>query len=218
VKDPGVPAACSGGERDPARGVNKQKGNDMNAKRKVTVKKQGNPKELAVDQKSEETQAKAIARAALRPPVQAALSLIEYNKVFGELSLNDLVEQLDSQCHIANQGNLKRAEDILVTQAQTLDTIFNNLARRAARAEYVVQLEANLRLALKAQAQCRTTLEALAAIKNPQPVAFFQQANIAHGPQQVNNMPPIPVSAPPDTSISAEFKKPQTQLLGDKNG
>ncbi len=218
MKDPGVPAACSGGERDPARGVNKQKGNDMNAKRKVTVKKQGNPKELAVDQKSEETQAKAIARAALRPPVQAALSLIEYNKVFGELSLNDLVEQLDSQCHIANQGNLKRAEDILVTQAQTLDTIFNNLARRAARAEYVVQLEANLRLALKAQAQCRTTLEALAAIKNPQPVAFFQQANIAHGPQQVNNMPPIPVSAPPDTSISAEFKKPQTQLLGDKNG
>jgi hypothetical protein len=37
-------------------------------------------------------------------------------------------------------------------------------------------------LALKAQSQCRATLETLAAIKNPQPVAFVRQANIAHGP------------------------------------
>jgi len=44
-----------------------------------------------------------------------------------------------------------------------------------------------LRLALKAQSQCRTTLETLAVIKNPAPVAFVRQANIAHGPQQVNN-------------------------------
>src|SRR5690606_26950893 len=43
-----------------------------------------------------------------------------------------------------------------------------------------------MRLALKAQSQCRTTLETLAAIKNP-PVVFAKQANIAHGPQQVNN-------------------------------
>jgi hypothetical protein len=181
----------------------------MHAKRKVTEKKQGNPKELAVDQKSEETQAKAIARAALRPPVQAALSLIEYNKVFGELSLNDLVEQLDSQCHITNQGNLKRAEDILVTQAQTLDAIFNNLARRAARAEYVVQLEANLRLALKAQAQCRATLEALVAIKNPQPVAFVQQANIANGPQQINYGSADPAAV----RSSEEFENQRNELL-----
>ena len=43
-----------------------------------------------------------------------------------------------------------------------------------------------MRLALKAQGQCRATLETLAAIKNP-PVVFARQANIAHGPQQVNN-------------------------------
>jgi hypothetical protein len=34
-----------------------------------------------------------------------------------------------------------------------------------------------LRLGLKAQSQCRATLETLAAIKNPRPVAFVQQAN-----------------------------------------
>ena len=43
-----------------------------------------------------------------------------------------------------------------------------------------------MRLALKAQAQCRSTIETLAAIKNP-PVVFARQANIANGPQQVNN-------------------------------
>jgi hypothetical protein len=32
----------------------------------------------------------------------------------------------------------------------------------------------------------RMTLESLATIKNP-PVVYARQANIAHGPQQVNN-------------------------------
>ena len=44
-----------------------------------------------------------------------------------------------------------------------------------------------LRLMLKAQSQCRTTVETIAELKNPRPVAFVKQANIAHGPQQVNN-------------------------------
>lgn len=43
-----------------------------------------------------------------------------------------------------------------------------------------------MRLALKAQAQCRATLETLANTKKP-PVVYARQANIAHGPQQVNN-------------------------------
>jgi len=47
---------------------------------------------------------------------------------------------------------------------------------------------------LKAQSQCRATLEALAAIKNP-PIVYARQANIAAGPQQVNNGVPGPVRA-----------------------
>jgi hypothetical protein len=38
----------------------------------------------------------------------------------------------------------------------------------------------NMRFGLKAQAQCRATLETLAAIKNP-PTVFARQANIADG-------------------------------------
>lgn len=50
-------------------------------------------------------------------------------------------------------------------------------------------METLLRLALKAQTQCRATLETLAAIKNP-PVIFAKQANIANGQQQINNVSP----------------------------
>ena len=44
-----------------------------------------------------------------------------------------------------------------------------------------------LKLALRAQNQCRATAETLAMIKNPPNVSFVGQANIANGPQQVNN-------------------------------
>ena len=52
---------------------------------------------------------------------------------------------------------------------------------------YLATTESYLRLALKAQAQSRATVEALAEMKNPHPVSFVKQANIAHGNQQVNN-------------------------------
>lgn len=145
------------------------------------------PKALKVAQQPTEGRSEALAHASLRPTVQAALTLVDYNKSFGELSINTVVDDLGKQCELASGGDLKRAEAILTAQAHTLDAIFHNLARRAQRVEYLNQLDTNMRLALKAQAQCRATLETLAAIKNPQPVAFVRQANIAHGPQQVNN-------------------------------
>ena len=62
-----------------------------------------------------------------------------------------------------------------------------NLARRAQEQDYMKNMEAFLRMALKAQNQCRMTLETLAKIKNP-PVVFARQANINNGgQQQVNN-------------------------------
>jgi hypothetical protein len=51
------------------------------------------------------------------------------------------------------------------------------------------------------QAQCRAVLQTLFEMKNPHPVAFVKQANIANGPQQVNNEVSAP--APPRAAISA---------------
>jgi hypothetical protein len=42
-------------------------------------------------------------------------------------------------------------------------------------------------MALKAQAQSRATIQALVELKFPRQATFVRQANIANGPQQVNN-------------------------------
>jgi len=80
--------------------------------------------------------------------------------------------------------------------------------------QYMNATETYLRLALKAQGQCRATLETLAMIKNPQPVAFVRQANIAHGPQQVNNAS----AQPGESSRARESENQQNKLLESQNG
>lgn len=176
---------------------------------------QKDPKVLRIPQKHSETLADAVAHASLRPTVQAAMTLMEYNKSVGQISINTLVADLEKQCKLANKGELTRAEALLMTQAHTLDALFNNLARRAAlnMGEYMNAAETYLRLALKAQGQCRATLETLAVIKNP-PVAFVRQANIAHGPQQVNNRP----FQPEEPSRARETRIQQNKLLEEQNG
>jgi hypothetical protein len=74
-----------------------------------------------------------------------------------------------------------------MAQAVALNANFANLALRAQVnvGEYLDAAERYMCLALKAQGQCRATLETLALVKNP-PV-FARQRNIANGPQQVNN-------------------------------
>lgn len=110
---------------------------------------------------------------------------------FGDSGLTESVEVLTDKVAKVVAGDLSGAEAMLTAQATALDAIFTEMARRAAlnMGEYLAASDTYMRLALKAQSQCRTTLEALAEIKNPRSVAFVKQANIAHGPQQVNNAP-----------------------------
>jgi hypothetical protein len=193
------------------------KENVMTAKKKTTSTpkpKKEDPNALKLTQQPAETSANTRAHASLRPTVQAALTLMDYNKCFGDLSINTLVDDLGKQCDLASSGDLKRPEAILTAQAHTLDAIFHTLARRAQRVEYLNQFDTNMRLALKAQAQCRATLETLAEIKNPKPVAFVRQANIAHGPQQVNNG----TVQPGEASRARETENRPNELLEAKNG
>jgi len=158
--------------------------------------------------KPDVTSCRSIARALLHPSIQAAITLKEYTP--GDAELIGLVEELASQEKAVNDGNLKRAEGMLMVQAHTLDAIFNNLARRAAMnmGEYLDATDRYMRLALKAQSQCRATLETLAAIKNPAPVAFVRQANIGYH-QQVNN----PAGPAPRAPHAREIENPQNELL-----
>ena len=56
------------------------------------------------------------------------------------------------------------------------------IERRSVERQALPQWDAYRRMAMKAQSQCRMTLE-LAELKNPRPVAVVKQANIANEPQ-----------------------------------
>jgi len=157
----------------------------MSGKRKETKKPK--PGQIQAVGAPSEDEGLVIARTVLRPTVQAAATLREFGKSFGDLELPGLIEALTTQTEAVNEGDLGRGEAMLAAQAHTLDAIFNNLARRAINSEYLEKLSTYLKLALRAQAQCRATWESLAAIKNPPVMGYVRQANIAHGPQQVNN-------------------------------
>jgi hypothetical protein len=76
--------------------------------------------------------------------------------------------------------------------------------------------ETYMRLALRAQSQSRSTLETLSVVKNPPAIAFVKQANIANGPQQVNNgHGPTPSGRVPRVG---EPSKSQSKLLEQEHG
>ena len=118
---------------------------------------------------------------------QNAVGILSWSKFAGEADLQELVNDLGEQTKKVQDGDMRPVEGMLYRQAKTLETMFTSLARRAANQDGLKQFQVNLTLALKAQAQCRATLEALAEIKNPRPVQFVKQANMTTGPQQVNN-------------------------------
>ena len=136
---------------------------------------------------AEPEKAAARAKMALLPCVNAAAVVVSYTNPLGEQDVGALVDSLSAGMDDLWAGDMKRSEAMLYGQAHALQAIFMNLARRAASQEYLKQWEAYLRMAMKAQNQCRMTLETLATIKNP-PVVFARQTNINNGgQQQVNN-------------------------------
>jgi len=137
-----------------------------------------------------------------------------YGKGFGDLDMFALMDALGEQIQAANDGDMGRAEGMLITQAHTLDAMFNNLARRAINASSLDNLDRYLKLSLRAQSQCRSTWEAVSTIKNPPVMGYVNQANIAHGHQQVNNAPAT-ASESPRTRKNSNV---QNKLLEEKDG
>ena len=137
--------------------------------------------------KPKETRAEASAAMVVSGLASNAVTSVRFSKFpLGDVDLTECLVKLHAAVDRVHRGDLREAEALLTAQAVTLNTMFTHLANRADKTEYVDKFDRYLRLALKAQAQCRATLERLAAIKNP-PTLLARQANIAHGPQQVNN-------------------------------
>jgi hypothetical protein len=137
---------------------------------------------------SDEALARRAAGYAVSGDTTAAVVVAEFSKsLFGDV-LEETVGQLEDRVAAVHRGDLRDAEALLMTQAIGLNSMYTELSVLA-RINLVKNLdvaERLMRLGLKAQSQSRAALETLAAIKNP-PTVFAKQANIAHGPQQVNN-------------------------------
>lgn len=155
-------------------------------KKKTTTTTKRPRKILAADSKPTEEQVASLARTSLKPSVKGAVTIQEFSRRFGDLDIIGLANELSDQARAVIDGDMQRAEVMLMVQAHTLEAIFNSLAQKSINADRLDILERFLRLALKAQSQCRATLETLSAIKNPAQVAFVRQANIGYN-QQVNN-------------------------------
>lgn len=142
----------------------------------------------------------------------------------GEVGITPAVKALRATMKDVHAGNLQSSETLLYSQAVALNAMFSELALRSAlnMGTYPQATESYMRLALKAQSQCRTTLETLANIKNP-PVVFARQANISNGPQQVNNGAATnyetSTRAHAPAQACGEIENQQTKLLeGTKHG
>ena len=123
------------------------------------------------------------AKTLTRPTVQAARTIQTWQPDNDVMALSDvLVEQVAS----VKNGDMHRPEAMLLSQAHTLDALFNSLAQKAFVQTHMPHYETFLRLAFKAQSQCRSTLQTLSDIKNPS-VVYAKQANISNGHQQINN-------------------------------
>lgn len=110
----------------------------------------------------------------------------EREELMVQLDTPALIDALRQQTQAVHQGDLKAAEAMLMNQAIALQSLFVKLSETGLQANLLRQQETALRLALKAQSQCRATLETLSNIKNP-PVVYAKQANVTTGPQQINN-------------------------------
>ena len=134
------------------------------------------------------------------------IGMMQPKNLADEIDAPTMLATLRDQAAAVQGGDLAHAEAMLINQASALQSLFVRLSERAMEQGHMPNLEGFMRMALRAQSQCRATLETLATIKNP-PIVYARQANVTTGPQQVNNGIPAPTRA-------REIESEQTQLSG----
>jgi len=161
-----------------------------------------------VTAKNKADEKSVIAQTHLNPSVLSALSIKGYHSNDQNLDINALIAELNSETNKVRANDLSVAENILTTQAHTLNALFTEMIGRSRTnmGEYFYAAEKYMRLALKAQSQCRATLESLAEIKNPKPYIQNNKAQY----QQVNN-------GVSENLTRAEKIKSSNELLEDQN-
>lgn len=141
--------------------------------------------EIAEDAVPGSTEEERLANLGLSPEFKAAITAKAFSPPIGEQDLAEIFKRVGDLSVDVLRGDIRPLEAMLVSQAACLDSIFNRLAIQAQSniGKHPKAVETYLRLALKAQNQCRTTAETLVAIKSPR--QHITQNNVA-GAMQIN--------------------------------
>lgn len=140
---------------------------------------------LNPDSVSGSTEEEKHANLGLSPEFKAAVTAHAYAPLIGEQSLGMVFQRIGELSTRSVKDNSKDLEYMLTSQAIALDSIFNRMAvqAQASIGKHPKVVDTYLRLALKAQSQCRATAEALAVLKSPR--QYINQTNVA-GAMQIN--------------------------------
>ncbi|MFZ6723089.1 hypothetical protein [Undibacterium sp. Ji49W] len=175
-------------------------------------------KNLTVTKIEGKTPEQQIAELSLSPIVLNAYTAANFSKfLFGSVNANEAVGVIRDQTKKVESGDLSEVENTLTAQAIALDAMFNELARRAAlnMGEHMNATEMYMRLAFKAQSQCRTTLETLAEIKYPKAATFVRQQNVAYQQQVNNDGMSIPSNTRTPAHAHGKKEIPANELLNE---
>lgn len=147
-----------------------------------------NPNTLEITARKGDCEARAVAETSLSTTTINAVTARSFSKVVSVTDLTETINVMRDKVIKVNNDDLTELEAALTAQTVTLDTMFNELARRASlnMGEHINVAETYMRIALRAQGQCARTIEILSAMKNP-PVIFAKQMNVANGNQLVHN-------------------------------
>jgi len=140
------------------------------------------------------------------------IGMMQPKNIADEIDAPTMLATLRDQAASMQGGDLAHAEAMLINQASALQAVFVRLSERAMEQAHMPNLEGFMRMALRAQSQCRATLETLATIKNP-PIVYAKQANFAAGHQQVNNAMPGPTQAREIENQQSKLSEVNHELL-----
>lgn len=124
---------------------------------------------------------------ALDPAAHGMAATRFFNKgSFGDLDTTSLFESHRDKAFTASAGDLSHQKMMLAAQADALNSMFTELSRRAAlnMGEYLGATETYMRLGLKAQAQCRATIEALDSLTSGR-VQTVKHVHVNDGAQAI---------------------------------
>ena len=111
------------------------------------------------------------------------IARMQPNELYHDMDVPTLLETLRAHTKAVKDGNADALEASLVGQSEALQALFVRLTELAMQQDRVSNLSALMKLALRAQSQCRSTVETISQIKKP---SVVYQANFTTGTQQIN--------------------------------